>query len=762
MASAMHSQSWTNRACVLLLTALMSSAGLHHAAAVEPPWGTTKRGVSALAPDHLPLGWPELKLSHSTVSASWKRVTFGEHGFPNSITVRDTELLAAPIALDMQVNGARPEFAVRERSIRAIGKGRVLCQSRLESRNCSLQITTQVDYDFLITLTLEISPREAGTLDRLVLSTSLPAALTEFCHYMDEDPPKLATGIYAERRRAFQRLDPEYTVSRGFCPIFWLGNTSAGIGWYPESARGWNTDKEAAIVFSRADGVLQFRLVTKPTPLSSSISFTLLAQPTPLRDMPRNWRTWNLGCRLIPTGRVSHQDLVRRYIMYWNSLYRVGPNANNSWVRNPETLREVVNRDHAAGFLVLPYIAPCLLTFEEFAVKDGKTYHFADSALKERVDDWAIKIYAGEQSRLGYHQRTEPPQDAVHFNNLEERNRFWAGEYVTDAKYNNAFVGPTPDWCDWMTWYVERFIHDYDADGLYVDGIAARADFRLVEGDRDRGYRDMEGNVRPTYAHLAMRDFTKRIRQVIDARKGTDGFLLGHTSGTRVTPVMSLYDIMLIGENFFYWYQEPEPRDASPSGDYYYAHIWGDIDRLKAEFFWRQWGIPNLFLPELRGRDRQIVKEPAKGTRTMLAYLLHFDMLIWPNWCATAEVVKWWQVKDKFGMADTETRFVRFVPYWENSRLTANDPAAKVSYYEKVQNPDPYVEPEDSHDLLVIVSNLQFGEAGITVGLPAELKQCQIADAGTDKPIERATPQTVKLDLDPYDFAWLRITTAGE
>jgi hypothetical protein len=476
--------------------------------------------------------------------------------------------------------------------------------------------------------------------------------------------------------------------------------------------------------------------------------------------MPKNWRTWNFGCRQLVQGPVPEQEQVRKYVIYWNALYRLGPDVNNSWIRNPEMLRKVVTQDHAAGFLVLPYICPCLVTYEEFFTKDGKAYHFEDSARKQCVDEWAVTIDGTAGARPGYYKRNPPPAGAVLLKTIEDRNRLWNGEYAKDAKYNAAFVGPTPGFSDFMAWYVERFIHDYDADGLYVDGIAARADFRQVDADPSRAFRDFDGNIRPTYAFRAMRDLTKRVRYVVDERKQPNGFMLGHTSGTRLAPLMSFYDIMLIGENFFYWYQEPELRDASPTGDYYYAHIFGDIDRLRPEFFWQPWGVPNFFLPELRGKDGKVFPTPRKGTRTMLSYLLHFDMLLWPNWCDATEVYKWWAIKDKFGMADTATESVEFVPYWENRLVTAADPAVKVSYYRKVLQPDPYVQNEAKENLLLIVSNLQFDEAEIKLNLPEKLQKCTITDVDAQRPLDRSKPGTVQFKLAPYDFAVLHVTSA--
>jgi len=90
----------------------------------------------------------------------------------------------------------------------------------------------------------------------------------------------------------------------------------------------------------------------------------------------------------------------------------------------------VVKRDHASGLKVLPYIVPSIASFEELFTLDGKDYHFVDTARKECVDDWAVKIHGAETARLGYYKRQEPPEGATVITTIEERNRLWNGEYA--------------------------------------------------------------------------------------------------------------------------------------------------------------------------------------------------------------------------------------------------------------------------------------------------------------------------------------------
>lgn len=740
------------------LTFTIVGLGVVHGAEPEPPWAEPRCGIQALEPDYLPPGWTELNLAGQTVTTSWKRMRIANNGLPSSISVRETELLAEPITLDLKVDGATPLLSPGTCNLSKIGKGLITGESILSSAELDVHVTTRIEYDFMIQIQIELRPKKPVSLDLLTLNCAIPAEIAESCHYVDEEPSEFkGGGIYAERRRQFVVLGPTGTVSRGFCPIFWLGNTHAGISWNAESARNWRPPATAAIVYSRETEHLQFNLVTTPMQLGEAVSYTLLLQPTPFRDMPKNWRTWNFGCRQILTNQVPQQDLVREYVMYWSSLDRLGGEAYNSWVRDPEALQEAVTRDHASGFKVLPYVVPSLVSYEEIFTKDGKNYHFLDRARQSSVGDWGVKVHGGATARSGYHAPLAIPEDAITITSLEERNRLWQGKMALGAKYGNALVGPSPGYSDFFAWHVAKYARDFDADGLYVDGISPGPDFTIVEGDPNRGYGDTNGTVRPFYSYLAMRNQTKRMRYMFDEKEDRTGFMLGHTSGARVAPIASHYDTLIVGETLFYWYQEPEKREASPSGDYYYAHIFGDIDGLKGRFFWRQWGVPYLFLPEVRGKDRQVFPNPTKGTRTMLAYILHFDMLLWPNWGDMQEMLRWWKIKDAYGMSEDDGDIIDFVPYWENNLVTTDDEAAKISYYMKTPLPDPYIDKEDTNNLLVIVSNLRFDTADVVLNLPEKLRACKITDVDGGRELDRSQAGMLKLTLAPYDYAILHV-----
>jgi hypothetical protein len=299
---------------------------------------------------------------------------------------------------------------------------------------------------------------------------------------------------------------------------------------------------------------------------------------------------------------------------------------------------------------------------------------------------------------------------------------------------------------------VNKFVNEYNIPGIYSDGVAPKADFTPSQN----AIKDSKGNLRPVYAVQEYRDMYKRIRSEVFAKDPVNGLMIAHNSSIRFFPSLVFFDFILFGEDFFYWYRDPEKRDASPDGEFYYAHIWGDIDNLKTEFY-RQYGMPQVLLPELRGANRKNFPELTRGTRTMLCYSIQFDMLYWPLFCDAKEVNTFDNIRMKFDTAGNDKAKVDFIPYWENKRFQTNVTNVKVGYYEKHFEHDPYMPTAKPQKYLLLVSNVQFDQQEFTLSIPTDLKNVKVKNTYTNKSIP-VNNNKVKLELDPYDFTVLEVT----
>jgi len=247
------------------------------------------------------------------------------------------------------------------------------------------------------------------------------------------------------------------------------------------------------------------------------------------------------------------------------------------------------------------------------------------------------------------------------------------------------------EWTDYLVWCVQEWGKLMGhIDGVYIDETQPIPNTKAASGG---GYDDLKGVRRPTFEVFGSRNFIKRVTYNIWKSNNEFPSSVAHCSATHTMPSLSMYKMMLIGEQYYSGYFTNNPEFLPPQGDeterlYYYSYAL-PMDRLRAECYWKQWGAMMVFLPCLKNQ-RDIWKIPTV-TRDLLSRIMQADMLVWPLFCDSREVYKTWKFRREFGITDSG---VSFVPYWENKKITSNTKDVVVGYY---KNGDKY---------LVIVSNL--------------------------------------------------------
>ncbi|MFA6567767.1 MAG: glycoside hydrolase domain-containing protein [Victivallales bacterium] len=704
-------------------------------------WVGNKLGTEALSGDYTEpgTGFIPLQCSGNAVITDFKRILFNEFALPSAIFVRDEKVLSNETSLRIDTRKGQLKFHDEKLKIALNGKNSVAGNSVFGNDTLNVEIKFQVDFDYIFKYEITLNPKEKQVLTKASLVFALNLPTDKLCALHKEGPNRLEAGIEAEKRRIFLNVKDGEKVAPGFCPNFWVGNTSYGISCNFTDARNWTGPKGQELIFDPQKNELNINFINTATEIDKPVTFNFYFGITPIKRMPKNWRAWNFATQL------GNDPIDPKYdkLVYW-SFWRISNQEtfNNQWVTSPEKLRKLAAQDNAMpNRSLMHYMLPSLTTHTIVTEKEGKTYVMEDKYLRYAAEKNA-RIPSVTPTKINI------PDDAIYFKNIEERNSV-LGQNACPAKSITQDITPDDDFIDYLTWGVNQFAGNYRIGGVYSDGICPAHNYRY-------GYRDASGAETPYYAFDAYRRLYKRIRHIVRSNNPNE-LMMAHSSGNRPVPVMSLFDVTLFGENFFYWYHEPEKRDASGNGDFYYAHIFGDIDNLKTEFFSRQWGMPQVFLPELRGRDRKVFPNPTRGTRTMLAYTLQFDLLYWPLWCDAGEVHKWNQIRFNFGMNDTPLEIVDFVPYWENKVFKSTDDKVKIGYYEKIQQHDPDVAFNPSKKYLLIISNLQFADSKFTVSLPEKLTVPKAVEVQNNKQQE-VRDRKIEISLAPYDFATVEIT----
>ena len=743
-----------SQAAALMLPLMMSAAGAEIA---KPAWAGNNLGKEALSDDYVDLGFPALKLQGNLVSSGTKKLFFNSFALPDKISYKDFQMLNAPACIRLATDKGPVKLNKGALKLRMSGKNAVTADSEFSGGGVRIAVSARVEFDFTVRYSMTIAPqKDPVTIESLAVVFPMGTKADEEKLVMSykEGPNKAETALEAQGRRIHLTVKGgDKTVhSPGFCSLFWVGTVDWGLSWNFESAKNWYPVKGREMSYDPASGEYAINIIGKPLRLEGKreLSYMYLT-PTPVREMPKNWRTWNYGWRGAPNQKFSYKNTPVNQLIWWSSTWAGGA-YNPQVIRNPEAVKAAAAEDQKAGMHKANYYIPQLMTTGSmWEADDGNVYVLEDKYLDE-----LCRKYKRMAMRSAYQPKEfKVPADAIRLKDVAERNKIIGGEYgaalrkkftITDRTYDVVFV---PQIADHMLWALNEFIK-LGVGGIYFDGINPQATY-----DSWASWTDEDGVLRPKFHIEYQRQLLKRMRAVVKKNDPSE-IIVAHQSGVRPGSTMTLCDAMLPGETLFYWYREKEKREASPNGDFYYAYIIGDIDSMKGEFFYRQWGMPHIFLPEVRGKDGSIFKG-TKPTRTMLAYTLHFDLLYFPTASNVSEIFKWYRIRDEYGMGDTPEYQVEFTPYWENKTFGSSDPNVKLSYYDHVKQQELYTSFDITKKYMLIASNLQFTDGNFTIRLPKGLRKVKVREMQSKReiPVAKGTFQD---KLEPYDFAIYEIT----
>lgn len=706
----------------------------------KPEWADNKIGYEALNSNYVDVDHGPMTVSGVTAISGFKKITLGKSGLPENISVQDRKVTNGPVRLILENDKGAISYNVNECKLIQTGKSAAEGVAKFDAGEVSVEIKSQFEFDFTVRYSITLTTKSPIALKKVALVFPMNLEGEKLCMYFKEWPDKTYVCLEQQKHRVYKTIKPNDSevISPGFCAAFWVGNTYYGLGLDFESAKGWNAVKGTELVYEPDTNNMTLNFINKTTNLEKSITYNFFLTPTPLKKMPKDWRAWNYGWRGDVKEKID-RTLINQLI-YWSSIWRVGA-YNSHWVRNPELLKEVSKKDK--GMNLANYVIPSLITSQEvWKTKDDKCYVLEDKYLEMLCKKYSRDLH-------NYDQSANIPENAIYFKDINERNKV-LGPDLMPTKAKNWSVVPAPKLANHLLWGINKFVNEYGVGGIYYDGASC------PPNNSDwASWTDPDGIKRSVFHYEWQREFLKRVRYVVKSANPNE-IITAHQSGTRSASTLSLCDVIILGETFYYWYNEPEKRDASTNGDFYYAHVFGDIDNLKTEFFYRPWGVPHMFLPEVRGKDGKTFSNLTRGTRTMLAYTLHFDMLYFTTMCDNAEIYKWYRIRNAYGMAGGKNEIVEFIPYWENKMFNSDNSNVKVSYYDKVKEHDPYISYDISKKYLVIVSNLQFGDCEFKLSLPQKLEKAKVREVQSNK---EYIPKNGKIEykLIPYDFAIFEI-----
>ncbi len=660
------------------------------------PWfkDRPKLGMKALEDDTVLPPWTPVKYAKKRVSVWGREYKLSGNGILEAIKATGALLLKAPIMLEITVNGKKQKLNFSDPEIVKQGRGRITLKRQSEVGTLKASIEYMIEFDGMVWSKLNIKP-EKQKISEMKLIIPFSKENTKFIHYVG------APTVYESQdlvKNSFSRAlgtKKGLLFKSGFKTNVWIGDNNRGLLWFAESEQNWWPKQRDDMIEvsrnNRGDVELVLNMVTENIPYGSRselvYSFGLMA--TPVKPLPEGWRGETFSAQYDSFTK----DWRGTCLIYWPNEWRwmmLDPEPHRAL--NVERNRTKIKRDSSEKRKIIPY-----WTRLHYPVK-------AD----EKINPDAVKMQKEWSTIPGR------PGGGSH------------------QMYRAAC---TSEWTDYLVWCVDQWTKIMgNIDGVYIDETQPIPNSKALSGG---GYDDLKGVRRPTFEVFGSRNFIKRVTYNIWKRNNAVPSSIAHCSATHTMPALSMYKMMLIGEQYYSGYfkdRNPEFLPPNSKEDLYYYSYALPMDRLRAECYWKQWGAVMVFLPCLKNR-KDLMTHPTP-TRDMLSRIIQADMLVWPLFCDSREVYKTWKFRREFGINDAG---VSFMPYWENKKITSNTKDVVVGYY---KNGDKY---------LVLVSNLNRAAKEVELNFKG-ITLKSVRNAETNKSIDK-----MKVRIPRNDYVALRI-----
>lgn len=644
-----------------------------------PEWLGNRIGKTSGAPPP----WEPVSVKGNTARCFARVHEFGDSVLPEQITSRGEKLLSGPMRLTFTRGGETVPVKWRNGNWAQVKGEYAVRTAQGIAPGMAVRAKVRLEFDGFMRFDLLVTPTRRARIQQLDLEIPLHHQRARYIHATRGS----WRHVYSQELGSEQLGSDEGVLwEEEFHHFVWLGDEDRGLCWLAENTDNWtqSPDKpELQLTRDEHGSVLRIHFINEPSRRSKPFSLTFAMQATPVKPLPERWRE-------IRAAWHHDED-----------------------VPGPQTYYQIWGdgdlKSNHAGF--------------------GNVLGFSDDdkakARLKALRDKGLKITA-YMSPAGV---TSSEPDYATFATEWRLTKGWGPMPTKGGRPSFTSACPYSTNADYLVWQVDRAIREYDLDGLYYDNANAYFCDNRFHGC---GHLDSLGNWHGRNVLFALRELEKRIYRTFIAHEKVP-YIMVHDSANLLIPCHSFTTSFLDGEQLrSYMRAHPDSWDLSEILP---------LDKLRAEFTGRQFGLVPFFLPEFNEQDRK----PREPTEHMLSLMLLHDINVWAIWC-NAEVVKEvWAAQDRFDIAAAD-----FVPYWQNAEYVAGQSDdLKVSYY---QHPGK---------VLLIVSNLgkKPVEAQLTLdwarlGLKGDKHQAKDAITGEKIGIEQ---KKLTVPLKPQSFRLVEV-----
>jgi len=541
----------------------------------------------------------------------WGRKYDLSGAFPVQIESVGAPMLAAPVSVSVATNKGDILFAKPAGKVLDCSATRAHHKGSAQSDALELTTESTLEYDGMLWTEVTLTPKAPTTLTDVTIRIPVQAANALYYHHVRGDWDDDNAGA----------LPDKGYESASFQPFLWVGDNDRGLAWFADSYKGWSdVPGKPCERIVRDGGVVEMRIsvVNQSTLIKEPFHFSFGLQATPVKPRPANARAWR-GCGV---GEDMHLPGMGNIQILWfndgvrgfNYLQHFG----YPWPDNPEKFRAIVADLHARNIRAVPYVNLNYIS----AGADEFAYYGAD---------WRdYSMYTWRAAEL--QDKFDLPGACPH----------------------------SKAWRDFIAYKIAKFVDEFQVDGIYVDCWQPH---QCLTEEHGCGWRDAAGQLQGNFAITDYREIVRRVRQIFADRR-PDPCIIIHMSADVVIPQLAFADMMLDGEQY---------QGTRSGKDDYLGTI--PLDKWRAEYTGRQWGVLPIFLMEFSPFQLRTVPTP---TERLMGLILAHDSGIWPIWCFPGSIFGAWKAVDRFGIVDAN-----FLPYWEANGVTADNKDYIVSVYQK-------------------------------------------------------------------------------
>ncbi|MFA6102354.1 MAG: glycoside hydrolase domain-containing protein [Victivallaceae bacterium] len=587
--------------------------------------------------------------------------------------------------------------------------------------NLTVNISSTVEQDGIITLLLTLSPQTSANLTSLQLNIPLIAAQATLYHditdvvYRRLDRTKTGLDAGIGGQAGYTPTSVKYNdvvwyslasergsnFSGSFQPMIWLGNEDRGFCWFADSDRNWQVDPDkSAIEIARQSGqvILRINIFNRSVAavLNQPVTFKMGIMATPVKPPMPHWR-----------GTVFPR---------WSTL-------DWTFYNQLTNLRKIVMVGAGDPQFNAGMASP--------AAKDINVTQDKYAALHDARGSTFCEYWASDYLTL----------DIAEWGSL-------FGEWINPNSggwFSSQYPGHSVEACCWLP--VNRTVNslqDYKLKELdfklknvgqisyYEDNSCQHTfDCKLW----DQGYTRSDEQRQPEFDLFSYREYLKTAAKVFNDN-GMENFLGVHSSAANVIPAFTYASFCIDGE-------QPARYDYTTDKDY--IDRWNDTEYMRALVMGRQYGINTVFLGEMTfpGDDND-----GHHTRAWMAIVLPHDISLWDGNVKNRTAVKaWHKIINDLNFYDNPPYLYYYWATGANKVFVNNDADIRVTVWKQLGQS------------LVMLSN--FGDAKTT---QTSLDLVKLGLTGSITAIDAETNSTVAInngafsvDVPRHDFRMVLI-----